>query len=215
MKQLKLRKQRNVIKTSRRINSTFQNIFPFRWLVSKTLVMRDYWFEYPVIDWLLLTLIFCVGFFGFNRNFNSQAWFPTDTRRTVYQACVTISGTLLGLSVTSISVLNSLIQKFIYKVPYFRKDKDITKRISTLFFSAVKGLGFAVLVFLFALVQVNIESNWSRYIPILGVATLFFIVSRLTRMFLALSLILRIAARPEEDEETPIGTHEYPYEMKN
>ena len=201
MEDLKLKKQRK--------NRKYPVMFKTK--VEKISIIRDLWFEYPIVDWIFLIIVFCVGYFGFTRNINSQTWFPTDTRRSVYQACMTISGTLLGLTVTSISVLNNLIQKFIKDFPYFVKEKEIAGRISILFFSAVKGLAFGVLVFLFALVQVSVDSNASRYIPILSISTLLFIVSRLTRMFWALSIILAIASKPVKAESTPITKAEYPY----
>ena len=75
-----------------------------------------------------------------------------DTRRAVYQTAATLSGTLLGLVLTSISVLNTLLRADLEQLTAGRMRPKTQRRAGSLFFSAVRALGVALLVFLALLV---------------------------------------------------------------
>lgn len=123
--------------------------------------------------------------------------FPLDlddfSRRAVYQTLATLSGTLLGLTLTAISVLYNVLSQ---GTPLLDRALGANRKAATidLFMSTVRGLFLGFVVFLFALMADSGQSGVVS-VQIIALGMLGFVLVRVGRVVYLLSTLLDIAAR--------------------
>lgn len=134
------------------------------------------------------------------------------TRRALYQTLTTVSGTLLGLALTSISVLNTALRQPVSSLTAKAITTDRKQSVAQLFFAAVRALALSSAVYVFALLADTEGHAGSRLVQAGVLATVLLGALRITRTFWALSLIIATsAAAPAEVRPTkpPISDQEY------
>lgn len=162
------------------------------------------WFEKPAWDWLLVLIVVAVmaltsmsaGAFGIQE-------IPNDTRRALYQTTTTICGTLLGLTLTSVSILNTALQRETSSLTPWASGSQMRGTIAGMFFSSVRALAIGVLVGLVALIGDSEANTGSPWIQIVLMSAAVLVGARMVRMLWALSLIVRT---PSATPSTVSGT---------
>lgn len=171
--------------------------------------MTGYWFSVVLTDFGLSAFVFALASIISIRVYPNEHWLAApETRRSIYQACMTVSGTLLGLTLTSISILNNSLKDILNAHPKARLHKSHAENGTKIFFAAVRALGLAVLVFLFALATVPSVGAWNRFVPPLALATLVLITLRLGRMLWALCLLIQGTTQSLRPIPVPISADE-------
>jgi hypothetical protein len=165
------------------------------------------WFTRPGTDWVVIGLLgLLVWWF---RDIDWSAPFttlPSATRRATYQTLATVSGTMLGLTLTSISILNSMLRQPAESM-LGRVTSTSGPTISGIFFACVRSLALALLLSVVALIHDSESQPGAYWVPVALGAVCVLVVLRLTRMLYALSLLTNASrtpvpvARPTSQEE--------------
>lgn len=149
------------------------------------------WFQAPAWD-LAAAAVAAMTAFSLAvwvENFGLQQLAP-DTRRAVYQTVSTVTGTLLGLVLTSISVLNTVLKQPVEELTAKKLTPGRKRAVASLFFAAVRALAFGLIGSLSALIfdsDVRIGRAWAQAL-VVGIVIL--LVLRLSRALWALSLVV-------------------------
>lgn len=171
------------------------------------------WFEKPAWDWLLvLTVVAVLALTSMSAGDFGIQEIPTDTRRALYQTVTTICGTLLGLTLTSVSILNTALQRETSSLTPWASGSPMRGTIAAMFFSSVRALAVGVLAGLIALIGDSDAKVGSPWVQILVVSTAVLVAARMMRMLWALSLIVRApSAAPSTAHVTrpPVTDEEY------
>ncbi len=163
------------------------------------------WFDRPALDWIVL-MVACAGaYLSFRNVFCDWTASPMEaTRRALYQSLMTVSGTLLGLTLTCISILSSAWSRPVSPAAALYLTRDVRLRVSRLFFAAVRGLAVAFGVAMVGLLLSSREGEVQIALAALTLGCVILVVSRLTRMLRALSLVLEASA-PSDEVVSPLG----------
>lgn len=164
-----------------------------RWLLRQ-------WVNHPILD--VVAAMVCIGVLLCLRSQVSLVrGLAPDTRRALYQTAATLSGTLLGLVLTSISILNTLLRADLEQLTEGRMKPRTQRRAGSLFFSAVRALGVALLVYL-ALLILDTKPGppptaarlGGQLAQALALAIALLLVSRVSRVVWVLSRLLHVSA---------------------
>ena len=112
------------------------------------------------------------------------------TRRAVYQTMTTLAGTLLGLTLTSVSILAGLMKQDLKAATGGLLTPRRQRRVSVLFFAGLRGLGIALLVSLALLIVDGGRAQGGLVAQALTFTVLAFGAARVCRIIWVLSLIL-------------------------
>ncbi len=163
-----------------------------------------YWFAKPWVDWLLLALAagICICI-----SWRHGAWglenLKPETRRALYQTLTTISGTLLGLTLTSISVLNSALRQSMSSVAARLVTPARKQAVARLFFAAVRGLAASLGVSLYALLSDSEAPTGRPLVQAVVLAVVVLSCLRIARTLWALSLIVSASSVAPMESSTP------------
>lgn len=162
--------------------------------------------DWPVLDWLLTGAALGLTYWlsshpsvlghevqwhiGWLRNLEA------GTRRAVYQTMTTLSGTLLGLTLTSVSILANLMKQDLSTATGGLLTPHRQKRISGLFFAGLRGLAIALLGSLVLLVADSDRVVGARLDQAIAFAILTLATCRLGRIIWVLSLVLSVSVAP-------------------
>lgn len=162
------------------------------------------WFQRPAWD-LPIAAVLAVGlWYGSTRA--GPYWLQSldiETRRAVYQTLTTLSGTLLGLVLTSISVLNTVLRQPLDAFAESALHPDRKQAVARLFFAAVRALALGVAVNLVVLIwdtKADVGGRWAQAIAI-GVLAL--VICRVARMLWALALVVAVSTRGSSPAKRP------------
>ncbi|MCW2672974.1 MAG: hypothetical protein JWP14_1563 [Frankiales bacterium] len=174
------------------------------------------WVNHPLLD-VGAGLVCLVGLILLSDQVTLIRELVPDTRRAIYQTAATLSGTLLGLVLTSISILNTLLRADLEALTGGRMRPRTQRRAGTLFFSATRALAVALLAFL-TLVIVDTKpaagktASGSVVAQAVALSAVLVLASRLGRVGWVLSRLLDASAGlmkpvtkvvPIEDSEAP------------
>lgn len=169
------------------------------------------WFERTAWDWLLVTgTVALAALISLGAGAYGTQEVAPDTRRALYQTVTTITGTLLGLTLTSVSILNTALQRETSTLTPWTGASPMRGTIASMFFGSVRALGIGVVVGLVALVGDSEAKTGSPWTQIALTAAMVLVTARVTRMLWALSLIVKAPvpstpARPRP----PVTDEEY------
>ena len=177
----------------------------------RTVIRR--WFENPWWDWVGAgAVLSLVAWCSLHSGPLGLQGLEPDTRRAVYQTLTTVSGTLLGLVLTSISVLNTVLRQPMTTLASKIVTPVRRQAVGKLFFAAIRALAIALDVNLFALLTDSDAAVGRGLTQSAVLAGLVLIVARLARAMWALALIVgasAIAPSAPAPARPPISDDEY------
>ena len=161
----------------------------------------------PAVDWPLAAVVFACTIWLSLRHpefvGRPLGWhigwlrdLDADTRRAVYQTMTTLSGTLLGLTLTSVSILAGLMKQDLKTATGGLLTPKRQQRVSRLFFAGLRGLAMALLVSLALLVTEGGKGEGGILSQALTLTVLAFVAARVGRIIWVLSLILSSSVSP-------------------
>lgn len=171
------------------------------------------WFERPATD-LLVVFAVAAGTLAWS-TWQGPFWLQRlepDTRRAVFQTLSTISGTLLGLVLTSISVLNTVLRQPMSGLLESTLHPGRRRAVASLFFAAVRALALALVLNLVALVWDSDAQTGGRWAQSLALAAFVLVALRMGRTLWALALVVTASATDGSKTQqvmTPISDDEY------
>lgn len=158
------------------------------------------WFQHPAAD---LGIALIVGLAAVAVSYWIGSWGLEElrpaTRRALYQTLTTVSGTLLGLALTSISVLNTALRQPVSGLTAKVVTSDRKQSVAQLFFAAVRALALSTVVYVVALLADTEARAGSKWLQASVLATALLGALRIGRTFWALSLIIATSATAPAD----------------
>ena len=137
-------------------------------------------------------------------------WFrdlDVATRRAVYQTMTTLSGTLLGLTLTSVSILAGLMKQDLKAATGGLLTPKRQRRVSGLFFAALRGLASALVLSFGLLIADGSQSPGGGIAQAVAMAVVALVALRLGRVIWVLSLVLSASiAAPAPESPYPLIT---------
>lgn len=171
------------------------------------------WFERPWVD---LAVAAMAAIAAALVSWRLSSWgleeLKPATRRALFQTLTTVSGTLLGLALTSISVLSTTLRQPISGLTARFITPPRKQAVARLFFAAVRALALSTVVCIYALVTDTETSGGSPWVQACVLAVAVLGALRIARTFWALSLIISTSvASPADVRPTrlPISDDEY------
>ncbi len=159
---------------------------PPRWLVVA--------YDRPVLDWILVVLpVVVLTVHG--RWPTVLAGLDPAARRHVYLATAALSGTLLGLTITSVNLLLGVLDKPLRGRPDGLPRVSV-KGLARILFSACLALGALCLASLVAAVADGARLSGRPTVQTLVALVLLVVVARIARVVVSLRLLLLARATP-------------------
>lgn len=149
---------------------------------------------------------------GFDWRVEWLTHLEVNTRRAVYQTMATLSGTLLGLTLTSVSILSNLMKQDLATATGGLLKPRHQHRVSGLFFAGIRGLGVTLVISFALLISDGSRVEGDRLAQNFALAVVVLAVMRLGRIIWVLSLVMNVsvaAGPPSKPENPPITDDEY------
>lgn len=147
------------------------------------------WFTRPSTDWLIIALLALAAWWARELDWSTTFTdLPNATRRATYQTLATVSGTMLGLTLTSISILNSMLRQPAESM-LARVTATSGPTISGIFFACVRSLALALGLSVVALIRDSEQVPGGYWVPVVLGSACVLVSLRLTRMLYGLSLL--------------------------
>jgi hypothetical protein len=172
--------------------------------------------NFPVLDWAGAVIVFALVSWlslrhpeAFGQSLHWRIGWIRDldagTRTAVFQTMTALSGTLLGLTLTSVSILAGLMKQDLATATRGLLTPRRQKRVSRLFFAGLRGLAVALLVSFALMGGTGDQVSVGPATQALAFTVTLFAVARLGRIVWVLALVL--------DASVPTGAQtagEYP-----
>lgn len=167
--------------------------------------------NYPLVDYLLAALCVVIVLAGswLLKGFSLPVELDGFTRRSIYQTLATLSGTLLGLILTAISVLHNVLRSETPQLDWVLGDER-KKAAVAVFFAAMRALALTFLVFMAALIVDSAEEPADTLMPVqliavAGVGLAFFRVARIVWVLNKLLVGAATSGGRSQFKEGPFG----------